>query len=77
MRENHPEIAMKLVLKVYIVGAQALGILSATSTVRNFPKPPRGIKMLFTKPPTDELFWNPIFHAGTVGAAAEKAAPKV
>jgi len=56
MRENHPAIAMELVLKVYIVGAQALGIVSATSTVRNFPKPPTGIKMLFTKPPTDELF---------------------
>lgn len=67
---------MELVLKVYIVGAQALGIVSATSTVRSFPKPPTGIRMLFTRPPTDELFWNPTFHAGTVGAAAAKAAPK-
>jgi hypothetical protein len=76
-RENQVEIATKLVLNVYIVGAQALGILSATSTVRNLPNPPTGVKTAYNKPPTDVLSWNPAFHAGTLGAAAANAAPRV
>ena len=47
---------MRLVLNVYMVGAHALGILSATSTVRNLPKPPRGDKTPYSRPPTDVLF---------------------
>lgn len=54
-RENQRATDMKLVLNVYMVGAHALGTLSATSTVRNFPKPPSGVKTPYNKPPTDEL----------------------
>lgn len=55
-RENQWATDMKLVLNVYMVGAHALGTLSATSTVRNLPKPPRGVRTPYNKPPTDELF---------------------
>ena len=55
-RENQWATDMRLVLNVYMVGAHALGMLSATSTVRNLPKPPRGDKMPNNKPPTDVLF---------------------
>ena len=46
---------MRLVLNVYMVGAHAHDTLSATSTVRNLPKPPRGLRTPYNKPPTDEL----------------------
>jgi hypothetical protein len=68
---------MKLVLNVYIVGAQALGILRATKAVKSFPNPPVGNNTLYNKPPTEELSSNPAFHAGTLGAAAANAAPRV
>lgn len=74
---NHVATAMKLVLNVYIVGAQALGMLRATKAVRSFPNAPVGNNTLYNKPPTEELLLNPSFQAGTLGAAAANAAPRV
>jgi hypothetical protein len=74
---NQVATAMKLVLNVYIVGAQALGMLRATKAVKSFPNPPVGNNTLYNKPPTEELSSNPAFHAGTLGAAAANAAPRV
>lgn len=55
-RVNQWAMDWRLVLNVYIVGAHALGTLSATSTVRNLPKLPKGLRMPYNKPPTDVLF---------------------
>jgi hypothetical protein len=73
---NHGATAMKLVLNVYMVGAQALGMLRATRAVRSFPNTPVGNSTLYNKPPTEELLLNPPFQAGTLGAAAANAAPR-
>jgi hypothetical protein len=70
------EIAMKLLLNVYIVGAQALETLRATKAVRISPNAPVGNKTLCNKPPTEELSSKPSFQAGTLGAAAANAAPR-
>jgi hypothetical protein len=74
---NHGATAMKLVLNVYMVGAQALGMLRATRAVRIFPNAPAGSSTLYNKPPTEELSSNPSFQAGTLKAAAANAAPRV
>lgn len=64
-RKNQWETAIRLVLNVYMVGTAALGTPSATSTVINLPKPPKGDSTPYSKPPTDELFWKAAFHSGT------------
>ena len=69
-------IVMKLVPKVYIVGAHALGIDNATRTVRNLPKPPRGERMAVIRPPRLFPPSNPAAQDGTAEADAAKAAPK-
>ena len=68
---------MKLDAKVYMVGAHALGMKSAMTTVRNFPKPPAGASTASTSPPTLFPLSKPAFHDGTAGAAAAKAAPSM
>jgi hypothetical protein len=73
---NHVAIAMKLLLNVYMVGAQALDMLRAAKAVRISPNAPVGNKTLCNKPPTEELSSNPAFQAGTLGAAAANAAPR-
>lgn len=67
---------MKLVPNEYIVGAQALGTVSATSTVKNFPKPPRGDKTANISPPMSLALSNPASQEGTKGADAANAAPR-
>lgn len=69
-------MAMKLVPKVYIVGAAALGTDSATRTVKNFPKPPVGASTAEMSPPTFSPPSKPADQAGTEAADAVKAAPK-
>ena len=69
-------MAMKLEPKVYIVGAHALGMDSARSTVRNFPKPPNGERMASMSPPTLLPSSNPACHAGTRTAHAANSAPR-
>ena len=59
------DIVMKLVHTVYNVGAQALGVLNASNTRRNFPKPPAGAKMAPTRPPTSLPFPRPSCHVET------------
>ena len=68
---------MKLVQTVYIVGAHALGMKSAITTVRNLPKPPAGERTASTRPPTLLPLSKPAFHDGTAGAAAANAAPSM
>ena len=68
---------MKLVHTVYIVGAHALGMNSAMSTVRNLPNPPAGERTASTRPPTLFPLSKPASHAGTAGAAAANAAPSM
>ena len=67
---------MKLVPNVYIVGAHALGIDSATRTVRNLPKPPAGERTADMRPPRLFPPSNPVFQDGTAGAEAVKTAPR-
>ena len=50
-RANHTWIVIRLDAKVYIVGAHALGMDSATSTVRNLPNPPEAESTASIKPP--------------------------
>ena len=70
------EIVMKLLVNVYMVGASELGIVNATMTTRNFPKPPSGDKTAATSPPTLLPPSNPASHDGVNGADAAKTAPK-
>lgn len=72
---NTVDIVMKLVQTVYSVGAQALGVLNASKTSRNFPNPPAGARMAPTRPPTSLPFPRPSCHVVTYGAAAVNAAP--
>ena len=67
---------MKLHANVYIVGAQALGIVRARRTVRNLPKPPSGDKIAAMRPPTLLPLSNPASHAGTFAAQAANTAPR-
>jgi len=67
---------IKLVPKEYIVGAQALGTVNATSTVKNFPKFPRGDKTANKRPPMSLELSKPASHEGTKGADAANVAPK-
>lgn len=66
---------MRLVPNVYIAGADALGIVNASNTVRNFPKPPTGERIAEIKPPRFSPSSNPADQAGTAGEDAANAAP--
>ena len=73
---KYEPIVMKLDPNVYIVGAHALGMVRARSTVRNLPKPPVGCSTASMSPPTLLPFWKPSFQAGTEEAQAAKIAPR-
>lgn len=75
MAKNVPTV-MKLEPKVYIVGAVALGMVSASSTVKNLPNPPMGERIASINPPTLLPSSNPACHAGTRTAHAAKSAPR-
>jgi hypothetical protein len=66
---------MALELNVYIVGAHALGIVNASKTVKNFPKPPRGDNTASIRPPTLLPPSKPVFQESLNGAEAAKTAP--
>lgn len=55
---------------------QALGIVSASKTVRNLPNPPAGAKIALMRPPTLFPLSNPASQAGSFVADAAKMAPK-
>lgn len=67
---------MKLVPNEYMVGAQVLGTESATSTVRNLPKPPAGARTALKRPPMSLPAAKPASHEGTKGADAANTAPR-
>lgn len=67
---------MKLDENVYIVGAHALGTVSATTTVRKFPNPPAEERTAWTRPPTLLPLSNPASHEGLLRADAANAAPR-
>ena len=67
---------MKLEPNVYIVGAHALGMVSASSTVKNLPKLPVGESTASMSPPTLLPPSNPSFQAGTEEAHAANTAPR-
>lgn len=73
---NTPATAMKLLEKVYIVGAHALGTDNAKSTVKNLPKPPRGDRTASIRPPTLLPLSKPASQEGTAIAEAAKTAPR-
>lgn len=75
-RAKNTATFIKLVPNEYIVGAQALGTVNATSTVKNFPKPPRGDRTANISPPMSLALSKPEFHEGTNGADAANATPK-
>ena len=68
-------IVIKLVQKLYIVGAHALGTVNDVSTSRNLPKPPVGLKIAAIRPPTLFPFPRPARQAGTEVAADANATP--
>ena len=68
--------AMQLLANVYIVGAHALGTLSARSTVSRRPKPPSGASTAAMSPPTLFPPANPAAQPGTPAADAAKTAPR-
>ena len=68
--------AMQLFPNVYIVGAHALGTLSARSTVRKRPKPPSGESTAAMSPPTLLPPSKPVSQTGTFTADAAKTAPR-
>ena len=65
IRANTDAIVMKLVQTVYMVGAIALGVVSAINTSKNLPKPPAGCNTAATRPPTSFPLSKPSFQAGT------------
>lgn len=77
----YPSSAIKFIYvlgflpNVYIVGTQALEVLSPISTMRNLPKPPAGERTAMSRPPTLLPPSNPSFQDGIPGAAAANAAP--
>ena len=68
---------MKLVPNEYIVGATALGIVSAMTTVKNLPNPPDKARTASISPPTLVPSPKPFCQEGTVGADAANAAPNI
>lgn len=70
-------IDMKLVPKLYIVGAEAEDTDNARSATRNLPNPPVGARIAEIRPPKLFPLSKPDFHDGTAGAAAAKAAPTI
>ena len=69
-------IVIKLVQKVYIVGAHALGTVNEMSTSRNLPNLPVGCKIAAKRPPTSFPFPRPAFQAGTEDVADANATPR-
>lgn len=63
--------------KVYIVGAHALEVVSATRPSKTFPKVPIGSRIAERSPPMLLPPSKPACQAGTPGAAAARAAPSI
>lgn len=67
---------IRLEPNVYIVGAHALGMVSASRTVRNLPNPPSGERTASMSPPTLFPPAKPASQEGVNGADAAKTAPR-
>lgn len=59
----------------YIVGAMFAVTLKLRRTVKNFPKPPVGLRTVAKRSPRDSSAYA-VVHAGTRGIATAKAAPR-
>lgn len=66
---------MKLVQHEYIDRAHALGIVSATITVKMSPNTPSGERMAWRRPPTLVPLLYPAFQCGTEEAEEANEAP--
>jgi len=69
--------AKKYEPKVYMVGAHALEVVSATTPSKTFPKVPIGSRTAARSPPVLFPPSKPVSQAGMPGAAAARAAPSI